>query len=193
MARHSGGRSLNDFDLKDSGARQSFSGGMVRDTTEGKTDFLNVFFGPMLTRWAEHLTKGRKKYPDVSPGVPNWTLAQGVEEYLRAKESATRHFFQWLRGDRDEDHAAAVYFNINLAEYVLEQLEIDPALGAAPVFEKGEECADDLASEPAPVITAPPGVIEIKPGPRCRVVQYVEGLGHSRCIQEEGHDGLHVQ
>lgn len=180
---------LTKFTVKDFGARQEFEGGMVRDTTEGKTNFLNVFFGPMLTRWAEHLTKGRKKYPDVSPGVPNWTLAQGVEEYLRAKESATRHFFQWLRGDRDEDHAAAVYFNINLAEYVLERLEIDPALGAAPVFEKGET---DLAKEPAPVITGPPGIIEIRPGPRGPMVQMVADTP-MRCIREEGHDGLHVQ
>lgn len=119
------------FVIKDSGERASFAGGMVRDTTEGKTNFLNVRFGPMLKRWATHLTKGREKYPDVEPGVPNWTLAQGVEEYLRAKESASRHFEQWLNGDRDEDHASAVFFNINLAEYVLEKDDsIDPSLGA---------------------------------------------------------------
>lgn len=125
-----------EFEIKDSGARQQFSSGMMRDTTEGKTNFLSVRFGPMLRRWADHLTKGRQKYPDPEPGVPNWTLAEGVEEYLRAKESAARHFEQWLAGDRDEDHASAVFFNINLAEYVLVKAGakgeyIDPALGAA--------------------------------------------------------------
>jgi len=95
---------------------------MVRDTSEGKVNYLNVRFGPMLKRWAAHLTKGREKYPDPSPGTPNWTLAAGVEEYLRAKESAARHFEQWLAGDVDEDHAAGVYFNINLAEYVLDKI-----------------------------------------------------------------------
>lgn len=135
---------MAEFGLKDSGERQTFSSGMIRDTTEGKTNFLNVFFGPMLTRWATHLTKGRQKYPDVAPGTPNWTLAQGTEEYLRAKESATRHFFQWLRGDRDEDHAAAVFFNVNLAEYVLGQTEIDPALGAAVV---SSGCAEEDGPE----------------------------------------------
>lgn len=108
---------------------------MVRDTTEGKINFLNVRFGPMLRRWAEHLTKGRVKYPDVEPGVPNWTLAEGVAEYLRAKDSAARHFESWLNGELDEDHAAGIYFNVNLAEYVREKAaangaEIDPALGA---------------------------------------------------------------
>lgn len=119
------------FIVKDSGARREFESGMVRDTAEGKTNFLNVRFGPMLRRWATHLTKGREKYPDPEPGTPNWTLAQGREEFLRAKESAARHFEQWLAGERDEDHAAAVFFNINLAEYVLaKDPTIPPRLGA---------------------------------------------------------------
>lgn len=103
---------------------------MVRDTTEGKTNFLNIRFGPMARRWAAHLTKGREKYPDIAPGVPNWTLASGIDEFLRAKESAARHFEQWLAGERDEDHASAVFFNMNLAEYVLLKDDgIDPAAG----------------------------------------------------------------
>lgn len=117
------------FIIRDSGERTTFSGGMVRDTAEGKINFLNVRFGPMLRRWADHLTKGRVKYPDPEPGVPNWTLAEGVEEFLRAKESFARHAEQWLNGNRDEDHAAAIYFNVNLAEYVLEN---DPTINPAP-------------------------------------------------------------
>lgn len=104
--------------VKDSGKRQEFDSGMVRDTQEGKVDYINIRFGPMFDRWATHLTAGRVKYPDVAPGVPNWTLAAGVPEYIRARESAARHFEQWLRGDTDEDHAAACFFNINLAEYI---------------------------------------------------------------------------
>lgn len=113
----------NDFTIKDSGARQEFASGMVRDTTEGKANYLNVTIGPMLDRWAAHTTKGRAKYPDPAPGVPNWTLAAGTEEHLRAQESALRHLLQWIRGERDEDHAAAVFFNINLAEYVLTRMD----------------------------------------------------------------------
>ena len=135
MASHSGGSSLTEFTIKDSGERRSFSSGMVRDTAEGKTNFLSVRFGPMYRRWANHLTKGRVKYPDTAPGTPNWTLAEGIDEYLRAKESAARHFESWLNGERDEDHAAGLYFNVNLAEYVLEVSEargepITPGLGA---------------------------------------------------------------
>src|SRR5438105_106835 len=91
---------------------------MVRDTAADKTDFELIFNGPMAERWAEHLTKGARKYPDVRPGVPNWTLASGEEELVRFRKSAMRHFIQWFRGDEDEDHAAAVLFNVNGYEYV---------------------------------------------------------------------------
>lgn len=118
---------MTEFAIKDSGQRQEFSGGMVRDTTEGKIDWLNLRFGPLYRRVAEHLTKGRIKYPDPAPGVPNWTLAEGREEALRAKQSAARHFEQWLQGELDEDHASAVVFNMNLFEYLREK---DPSIPA---------------------------------------------------------------
>lgn len=110
------------FIIKDSGKREEFESGMVRDTQLGKINFLKVLDGPMLERWAAHLTKGAVKYPDIRIGVANWTLADGEAEYQRAKESAMRHMMQYLRGDTDEDHAAAVYFNLNLAEYVLARM-----------------------------------------------------------------------
>ena len=115
-----------DFDVKDSGARQQFDSGMVRDIEDDKIDFTNLIHGPMLWRWAEHLTKAKTKYPDVAPGVPNWTLAEGHEEYHRYRRSAFRHMLQWLAGWRDEDHAAAVYFNINGAEDVLLKMKRNP-------------------------------------------------------------------
>ncbi len=117
---------MDDFKVKDSGVREMFESGMVRDTQDDKMDFSRVFDGPMVDRWAEHVTKATAKYPDVKPGVPNWTLANGEAELIRFKKSAARHFRQWFRGDRDEDHAAAVFFNINGAEYVLEKLKTKP-------------------------------------------------------------------
>lgn len=114
---------MSEFTIKDSGMRETFESGMVRDTQDGKIDFTRVLDGPMLDRWAEHLTKGEKKYADIAPGVANWTQANGQKELVRAKKSAFRHFRQWMRGDTDEDHAAAVFFNINLAEFVKEKLK----------------------------------------------------------------------
>jgi len=107
------------FEVKDSGAREEFDGGMVRDTNAGKVRYDLVADGPMLVRWAEHLTKGANKY---SPR--NWMLARGQEEYDRFRESAFRHFMEWYYGtDTSEDHAAGVFFNINGAEFVKQKME----------------------------------------------------------------------
>lgn len=100
------------FQVKDSGARQEYASGMVRDTTEGKPDYTLLPLD-FLERWATHMTKGAEKY-----GRENWTLASSEEELTRFKGSAFRHLIQWLRGDLDEDHAAAVAFNIAAAERV---------------------------------------------------------------------------
>ena len=93
--------------------RLTFKSGMVRDSAAEKQDYSLVFDGPMMERWARHLTKGAQHY---SPR--NWMKANGLEEQIRFRESAARHFFQWMRGDTDEDHAAAIFFNINGYEYV---------------------------------------------------------------------------
>lgn len=90
---------------------------MVRDVVEGKTDYTLVLDGPMFRRWAEHLMKGAVKY-----GEGNWTLANNEAELKRFKKSAMRHFIQWYFNEIDEDHAAAVIFNINGAEYVKERI-----------------------------------------------------------------------
>ena len=124
---------MTDFQVKDSGERKQYDSGMVRDVEEGKTDYSNVLHGPMFDRWAEHLTKAKTKYPDVAPGVPNWTLAEGPEELARYRRSAFRHLIKWLKGEVDEDHAAAVFFNINGAEYVQGRII---AVAMAPTFEE---------------------------------------------------------
>lgn len=113
-----------EFGLKDSGQRQEFKSGMVRDIDTNKLDYTRLLDGPMFDRWAEHLSKGAVKYPDVKPGVANWTLAEGETELARFRKSAMRHLRQWLRGDIDEDHAAAVFFNLNGAEYVRAKMKV---------------------------------------------------------------------
>mgnify|MGYP000848910061 CR=1 FL=1 len=104
------------FEVKDSGYRQEYNSGMRRDTQDGKPDY-TLLPEPMLTRWADHMTKGAAKY-----GKRNWQLADSEEELERFESSAFRHFVQWLRGDSDEDHASAVLFNVSAAEHVKAKL-----------------------------------------------------------------------
>jgi hypothetical protein len=107
----------SEFVVKDSGERHQFDTGFVRDTEEGKLDYTLIFDGPMADRYAAHMTKGAEKY-----GKRNWMQASTVEEAERFQRSASRHFRQWLRGDDDEDHAAAAAFNIFAYEYVMERV-----------------------------------------------------------------------
>jgi len=113
-------KSTDTFAVKDSGKRHEFESGMVRDVTDGKTDYTLILDGPMFERWAVHMTKGAVKY-----AKRNWMQANGDAEFQRFRESALRHFLQWYRGATDEDHASATFFNINGAEYVKEKLNDD--------------------------------------------------------------------
>lgn len=109
------------FTTKDSGKRKVFSTGMNRDTNESKLRYdLIIPLGVenhMLKRWAGLMARGAQKYT-----ARNWEKAKTQEEYDRFRESAIRHFMQWFDGDTDEDHAAAVFFNISGAEMVAERI-----------------------------------------------------------------------
>lgn len=115
------------FKTKDSGSRAEFPSGMVRDTQEGKPRFDLIFpegvpyQEQMLTRFAELMARGAVKYDER-----NWEKASTAEELGRARSSALRHMIQWYLGEGDEDHAAAVMFNIMAAEYVQYRLEQVP-------------------------------------------------------------------
>ncbi len=126
---------VKEFVIKDSGERHQFDSGMVRDTDKGKKQYHRVFEGPMFERWAIHLTAGAAKYPDNEDGSANWTKANGLKECRRFKQSALRHFIQWYNGETDEDHAAAVFFNINGAEYVRAQSQTHPDAVAVEIGE----------------------------------------------------------
>jgi len=101
------------FETKDSGERAEYDSGMVRDSVAGKAKFelllpLGVPYSEQfLVRVAELLARGAEKYDDR-----NWERAQGEEELERFKSSALRHLMQWAAGEVDEDHAAAVVFNL---------------------------------------------------------------------------------
>lgn len=112
------------FETLDSGARAKYASGMVRDTQEGKPKFHLIlqpgvpYKDQFLTRVAELMTRGAEKYEE-----DNWAKADSEEELRRFRGSAFRHLMQWLCGETDEDHAAAVVFNLQAAEYVKRKLD----------------------------------------------------------------------
>lgn len=89
--------------IKDSGKREQYESGAVRDTNEGKIrwDLLPI---EALKRVAIHYTDGAKKYDDN-----NWKLGIPTGRFI---ESACRHWAQYLLGETEEDHLSAMVFNI---------------------------------------------------------------------------------
>lgn len=113
------------FVTKDSGKRAEFASGMVRDTQDNKPRFDLMlpadqpYEETLLYRWAGLLTRGMIKY-----GERNWEKANSVEELIRFKSSAMRHFIQAMSGETDEDHWAAVVFNVNAIVYLESKLNV---------------------------------------------------------------------
>lgn len=108
---------MSDYEVKDSGARSTYGSGMQREPDHDKPRFdLLVPEGlpyedQLLTRFAVLLGKGAGKYSER-----NWEKANSKEEVDRMKASAFRHFMQWFCDEDDEDHAAALLFNVMAAE-----------------------------------------------------------------------------
>lgn len=110
--------------IPDTPDRMVFEGGGMREPQDGKPRFDLLFpegvpyDEQFLTRFAVHMAKGAAKYEDR-----NWEKFSDKEALERAKASALRHIMQWLSGETDEDHAAAVVFNLMAAEHVKRKLE----------------------------------------------------------------------
>jgi hypothetical protein len=124
------------FTTKDSGARQDYASGMRRDLQTGKPDFFLMlplgipYKAQPITRLAALLERGMDKY-----GLRNWELANSPEELHRFKASALRHMNQWVAGETDEDHMAAVMFNLIAYETTRYKLEHPERLIKLPEFD----------------------------------------------------------
>lgn len=106
--------------IQDSGKRQKFSTGSVRDTRDGKGrfDLISPF---AMRRVAKHYEGGAVKYGDR-----NWEKGQPIMRYL---DSAERHINDLkaalLLGEQTEDHAAAIIWNMISYIHTEEMLKIN--------------------------------------------------------------------
>ena len=89
--------------VKDSGVREEFKTGSKRDSRFGKGRF-DLIPPYALYRLARHYENGAVKY-----GNRNWERGQSLSRYL---DSAIRHLNCVCMGLNDEDHLAAVAWNI---------------------------------------------------------------------------------
>jgi hypothetical protein len=110
---------IQKFVTKDSGERQQFETGMVRDVQTNKPRYDLIGSGwELIKRWAELMGRGAAKY-----GEFNFEKASTQAELDRFRASALRHMIQWFHGETDEDHASATCFNLAGAEMVKKKLQ----------------------------------------------------------------------
>lgn len=99
--------------IKDSGNRETYESGMLREGEEGKPMFSLLFpkgvpyEETFLTVCAKHMANGAKKY-----ATRNWESANTEEEEERFCSSLLRHTIQAVLGEEDEEHLAAAFFNL---------------------------------------------------------------------------------
>jgi hypothetical protein len=121
---------MSDFTIKDGGDRTEFKGGGHRDTEDGKIDYTLAYDGPMFKRYAIHMTKGASKYE-----ARNWMQFSDREALERAKRSLARHYHQYVSGERDEDHAAAIIFNLNVIERIEDLMAAEAENGSVIIYQ----------------------------------------------------------
>lgn len=123
--------------LPDSGRRESFDTGAVRDDAGDKPrpDLISPFF---LERLGEHMRKGAIKYDE-------WNWAKGIPN-SRCYASLMRHLTKFSQGLRDEDHLAAAAFNLmaiihneEVAKRGVKLTELN-GLVDIPKFERVDDC-----------------------------------------------------
>ena len=93
---------MSEAKMHDSGKRQQFETGAIRDTTDGKGRF-DLISPEILFRLAKWSQLGSIKYSDR-----NWEKGIPIS---RCIDSAMRHFVEYLDGWDDEDHLAACVWN----------------------------------------------------------------------------------
>lgn len=112
--------------VKDSGERTEFETGAVRDLQIGKGRY-DLISPIAMKRLARHYENGAKKYEDR-----NWEKGIPLSKFM---DSLLRHAFQFLEGDRSEDHIAAIAWNafgLIHTETLINEDKLPESLGDLP-------------------------------------------------------------
>jgi hypothetical protein len=128
---------------KDSGEKAVHSDGVQRDTQVGKTKFTLMFprgvpmREQLFTRVAELYTRGGEKYGDR-----NWENSCAPDTLDHHLEALWRHFMSFFfEENQEEDHAAAIMWNVNAVELTRRNIrEQQPIAASPPVFTDTPVC-----------------------------------------------------
>lgn len=100
-----------------------FNTGAIRDTQEGKLDFVETLSWTALNRYIQYMTSKKVKY-----GSGNFKKGIPIDSYER---SLIRHLDKYMRNkfengndELDQDHLAAMVFNIFGIMHEEEQIKL---------------------------------------------------------------------
>lgn len=135
-------------DMHDSGQRESFSTGAVRDTAEGKPrpDLISPHANGREGAW---LAKGAEKYKER-----NWEAGINIS---RCIASLSRHLNAYKLGKTDEDHMAAIRTNAGFILHYEEEIKagrMDPTIDDMPKYVQIE--GSDVPEEEETRVTESP-------------------------------------
>ena len=105
---------MPEFEMKDSGKRQGWETGAVRDIQDGKGRF-DLLSPIAIARLAKIFENGAKKYSSR-----NWEKGMPLSRFI---DSALRHTFQFLEGKKDEDHLMQACWNLAACCHIQEMIE----------------------------------------------------------------------
>lgn len=146
-------------EVKDSGKRQQFPTGSVRDIQVGKGRY-DLISPIVLSRLAKHYENGSAKYGDR-----NWEKGQPLGRYV---DSAFRHLNKFLEGHRDEDHPAAVIWNVGALIHTEEMIRrgaLPSNLNDLPDYVEKPKVGTNEGPVKVPSAPAGPGeIVESGPG-----------------------------
>ena len=116
--------------MEDSGKREQFTTGAVRDTAEGKSrpDLISPY---AQLRKGDWLRLGAEKYAER-----NWEKGMS---FSRCIASVCRHLFQYMMGKINEDHLAAIAVNCEFLmhyEAMIEKGLLPKELDDLPKYEQ---------------------------------------------------------
>jgi hypothetical protein len=89
---------------------QEFESGAIRDSQEGKEDYIETIPWLTLKRWAEYMTSKKSKYGqgNFKKGIPISSYEASMMRHI------TKYFINKYEGgslENNEDHLAAIMFN----------------------------------------------------------------------------------
>jgi hypothetical protein len=136
-ARLQRGQTTHTADLKDSGKREQFTSGAVRDTS-GNKPLLELIPGWANLAYGWIMEAGARKY-----AARNWEKGMPMSRYI---SSAKRHLEAYSLGFRDEPHLWQALWNIGGAIHtsILVYLGVYPA--------EFYDLPNHIGKEPAPVL-----------------------------------------